>query len=98
VFDTGTDLLTGADAQRAAVAEPESLEANPKRCIDHGEVWLRDRVAARRDGPARRGTPCRAAARTVRPRRPAARAQGGGARTRDQTQRLPSHKRSSQSV
>ncbi|WP_433088562.1 Hsp70 family protein [Dactylosporangium sp. CA-052675] len=44
VLDTGTDLLTGADAQRAAVAEPQALEANPKRCIDHGEVWLRDRA------------------------------------------------------
>lgn len=37
------DLLTGADAERAAVAHPAGLEANPKRRIDEGTVWLGER-------------------------------------------------------
>jgi molecular chaperone DnaK (HSP70) len=36
----GGDLLTGADAERAAIAQPAGLEANPKRRIDDGTVWL----------------------------------------------------------
>ncbi|GAB3847193.1 Hsp70 family protein [Dactylosporangium cerinum] len=34
------DVLTGADAQRAATAYPAGYEANPKRRIDDGAVWL----------------------------------------------------------
>ncbi|WP_238011575.1 Hsp70 family protein [Dactylosporangium sp. AC04546] len=37
---TDTHLLTGADADRAAAAHPAGLEANPKRRIDDGTVWL----------------------------------------------------------
>jgi hypothetical protein len=37
------DLLTGADADRAAGAYPAGLEANPKRRIDDGTVWLGER-------------------------------------------------------
>src|SRR5690349_806351 len=42
---TGTDgeLLTGVDAERAAVAHPDGLEPNPKRRIGEGTVWLGER-------------------------------------------------------
>jgi hypothetical protein len=33
-------LLTGADAERAASGYPAGLEANPKRRIEEGTVWL----------------------------------------------------------
>src|SRR6266540_1143250 len=36
-------LLTGADADQAATAEPFGFEPNPKRRIDHGTVWLGER-------------------------------------------------------
>ncbi|WP_344615670.1 tetratricopeptide repeat protein [Dactylosporangium salmoneum] len=36
-------LLTGADADRAAVAHPARYEPNPKRRIDDGTTWLDDR-------------------------------------------------------
>jgi Hsp70 protein len=57
-------LLTGADAQRAALGHPGALEPHPKRRIDDGVVWLGDRevavvdlvaaVLARSGGEARR--------------------------------------------
>src|SRR3954470_18084355 len=37
------DVLTGADAERAAAAYPAGYEANPKRRIDDGVVWLGER-------------------------------------------------------
>jgi molecular chaperone DnaK (HSP70) len=39
----GTTLLTGADAERAALGSPGGYEANPKRRIDEGTVWLGER-------------------------------------------------------
>jgi Hsp70 protein len=36
-------LLTGADAERAALAYPAGLEPNPKRRVDDGTVWLGER-------------------------------------------------------
>ncbi|MFB9442836.1 Hsp70 family protein [Dactylosporangium vinaceum] len=39
----GGALLTGADAERAAIGHPAGLEASPKRCIDDSAVWLGDR-------------------------------------------------------
>ncbi|MGI5243847.1 Hsp70 family protein [Dactylosporangium sp. CA-139066] len=39
----GPELLTGLDAERAATAQPAGLEANPKRRIDDGTVWLGER-------------------------------------------------------
>jgi len=39
----GADLLTGADAERSALAHPGGLEPNPKRRIDDGTVWLGER-------------------------------------------------------
>ncbi|MEV0609849.1 hypothetical protein AB0I61_26115 [Polymorphospora rubra] len=36
-------LLTGADAERAAAAHPAGFEANPKRRIDDGTIWLAER-------------------------------------------------------
>ncbi|MEH1123094.1 Hsp70 family protein [Micromonospora sp. CPCC 206061] len=39
-------LLTGGDAERAALADPGAFEANPKRRIDEGVVWLGDREVA----------------------------------------------------
>nr|MDT0662829.1 Hsp70 family protein [Micromonospora sp. DSM 115978] len=36
-------LLVGVDAHRAAVADPGGYEANPKRCVDDGTVWLGER-------------------------------------------------------
>ncbi|TQS44594.1 Hsp70 family protein [Cryptosporangium phraense] len=36
-------VLTGADAERAGVANPAGLEPNPKRRIDDGTVWLGER-------------------------------------------------------
>ncbi|WP_426513001.1 Hsp70 family protein [Dactylosporangium sp. McL0621] len=39
----GPDLLTGADAERAAVAAPAAFVASPKRCVDDGTVWLGER-------------------------------------------------------
>ncbi|MET7398281.1 Hsp70 family protein [Dactylosporangium sp. NPDC005572] len=41
--DGDADLLVGADAVRAAVGLPAGLEANPKRRIDDGTVWLGER-------------------------------------------------------
>ncbi|WP_433085575.1 Hsp70 family protein [Dactylosporangium sp. CA-052675] len=40
---SGPELLTGQDAERAAIARPAGLEANPKRRIDDGTVWLGER-------------------------------------------------------
>ncbi|WP_433615122.1 Hsp70 family protein [Dactylosporangium sp. CA-139114] len=40
---SGPELLTGQDAERAAIAQPAGLEANPKRRIDDGTVWLGER-------------------------------------------------------
>src|SRR5258706_1688034 len=40
------DLLTGADADRSAAAHPAGFEANPKRRIDDGTVWLGERELA----------------------------------------------------
>nr|BFE61984.1 hypothetical protein GCM10020063_065100 [Dactylosporangium thailandense] len=40
---SGPGLLTGQDAERAAIAQPAGLEANPKRRIDDGTVWLGER-------------------------------------------------------
>ncbi|ROT33420.1 hypothetical protein, partial [Micromonospora sp. HM5-17] len=37
------DLLTGADAERAALGYPAGLEVNPKRRIDERVLWLGDR-------------------------------------------------------
>ncbi|WP_433218109.1 Hsp70 family protein [Dactylosporangium sp. CS-047395] len=42
----GSALLTGLDAERAAVAQPAGLEANPKRRIDDGTIWLGEREYA----------------------------------------------------
>ncbi|WP_051797007.1 Hsp70 family protein [Catenuloplanes japonicus] len=42
-------LLTGGDAERAAVPDPASFEANPKRRIDDGVVWLGDREVSTTD-------------------------------------------------
>jgi molecular chaperone DnaK (HSP70) len=39
-------LLTGADAERAAVGHPSGFEANPKRRIDEGSVWLGEETVA----------------------------------------------------
>jgi WD40 repeat protein len=36
----GTMVLTGADAERAALSFPAGFEANPKRRIDDTSVWL----------------------------------------------------------
>ncbi|MFC6016598.1 Hsp70 family protein [Plantactinospora solaniradicis] len=36
-------MLTGADAERAALGHPAGFEANPKRRVDDGTVWLGDR-------------------------------------------------------
>ncbi|GIJ51408.1 hypothetical protein Val02_82940 [Virgisporangium aliadipatigenens] len=44
VFAGPDGILTGADAERAAVAQPAGLEANPKRCVDDENVWLGDRA------------------------------------------------------
>jgi actin-like ATPase involved in cell morphogenesis len=37
------DVRTGADAERAALAFPAGLEANPKRRVGDGTVWLGER-------------------------------------------------------
>jgi len=37
------DVLTGADAERAASGFPAGLEANPKRRVGDGTVWLGER-------------------------------------------------------
>ena len=39
----GGELLTGADAQRAAVAYPGGYEPSPKRLVDDATVWLGER-------------------------------------------------------
>lgn len=39
----GTDLLTGADADRSAAAQPERFEPYPKKLIDDGRIWLGER-------------------------------------------------------
>ncbi|GAA3450812.1 Hsp70 family protein [Dactylosporangium matsuzakiense] len=39
-------LLVGGDAQRAAVGAPGAFEANPKRRIDDGVIWLGEREYA----------------------------------------------------
>src|SRR4051812_25207654 len=44
--DADAHLLTGADADRAAAARPDGFEANPKRRIDDGTVWLGERELA----------------------------------------------------
>ncbi|WP_432981937.1 Hsp70 family protein [Dactylosporangium sp. CA-233914] len=36
-------LLTGADAERATLADPAGFEPTPKRCIDDGRLWLGSR-------------------------------------------------------
>jgi Tol biopolymer transport system component/Ethanolamine utilization protein EutJ (predicted chaperonin) len=36
----GADLLTGADAHRAAAGNPAAFEPNPKRHIDESSMWL----------------------------------------------------------
>jgi molecular chaperone DnaK (HSP70) len=36
-------LLTGADAEQAATADPTGFEPNPKRRVDEGTVWLGER-------------------------------------------------------
>src|SRR5262249_29093201 len=41
-----TDLLIGADAERAAMAHPAGLEANPKRRVDDGTIWFGEREVA----------------------------------------------------
>jgi hypothetical protein len=46
VLAAGSDLLTGRDAERAAAADPGGYEANPKRRIDDGAVWLGEREVA----------------------------------------------------
>ncbi|MFD0585559.1 tetratricopeptide repeat protein [Dactylosporangium darangshiense] len=43
VFAGPDALLTGADADRAAVAHPARYEPNPKRRIDDGTAWLDER-------------------------------------------------------
>lgn len=39
-------VMTGADADRAALAYPAGLEPNPKRRIDDGSTWLGERELA----------------------------------------------------
>jgi hypothetical protein len=41
--DVDRPLLTGGDAERAALADPGAFEANPKRRVDDNVVWLGDR-------------------------------------------------------
>lgn len=41
-----TPLLTGADAERAGLADPAGVEANPKRRINDGVIWLAEREVA----------------------------------------------------
>ncbi|GAA1034008.1 hypothetical protein GCM10009557_37510 [Virgisporangium ochraceum] len=36
-------VLTGADAERAALARPDGLEPHPKRRVDDGTAWLGER-------------------------------------------------------
>jgi hypothetical protein len=43
---TETALLTGADAERAALAHPDGLEPNPKRRVDDVTTWLGEREHA----------------------------------------------------
>jgi hypothetical protein len=43
---TDGGLLTGADAQRAAVTYPGGYEPSPKRLVDDATVWLGDREFA----------------------------------------------------
>jgi hypothetical protein len=43
---TETALLTGADAERAALARPDGLEPNPKRRVDDVTAWLGEREHA----------------------------------------------------
>ncbi|GIJ70793.1 hypothetical protein Voc01_057100 [Virgisporangium ochraceum] len=43
---TDSSLLTGADAQRAAVTYPGGYEPSPKRLVDDATVWLGDREFA----------------------------------------------------
>ncbi|WP_344611788.1 Hsp70 family protein [Dactylosporangium salmoneum] len=42
----GEEVLTGSDAERAALARPAGLEPNPKLRIDDGTVWLGEREMA----------------------------------------------------
>ncbi|MCW6011232.1 Hsp70 family protein, partial [Micromonospora sp. CPCC 205371] len=44
--DVDRPLLTGGDAERAALADPGAFEGNPKRRVDDGVVWLGDREVA----------------------------------------------------
>ncbi|MET7401568.1 Hsp70 family protein [Dactylosporangium sp. NPDC005572] len=41
--DPDAELLTGGDAERAAVGLPHGLEPYPKQRVDDGTVWLADR-------------------------------------------------------
>ncbi|GGM73539.1 Hsp70 family protein [Dactylosporangium sucinum] len=41
--DPDAELLTGGDAERAAVGLPQGLEPYPKQRVDDGTVWLADR-------------------------------------------------------
>jgi molecular chaperone DnaK (HSP70) len=43
VHASGRGLVVGADAERAAALDPGGFEANPKRRIDDGTVWLGER-------------------------------------------------------
>ncbi|MGI5146370.1 Hsp70 family protein [Plantactinospora sp. CA-294935] len=45
-------LLTGADAERAALTDPAGFEANPKRRIDDRVIWLAEREVAVTDAIA----------------------------------------------
>ncbi|GAB2933289.1 hypothetical protein GCM10027280_21360 [Micromonospora polyrhachis] len=47
-----TPLLTGADAERAALTGPAGFETNPKRRIDDGVIWLAEREVAVTDAIA----------------------------------------------
>ncbi|WP_432841182.1 Hsp70 family protein [Dactylosporangium sp. CA-092794] len=43
---SGEELLTGGDAERAAIAHPGGLEPNPKRRVDDVTTWLGEREFA----------------------------------------------------
>ncbi|BCJ65743.1 hypothetical protein GCM10009779_02140 [Polymorphospora rubra] len=63
-LDTGP-LFTGADAERAASAQPAGFEANPKRRIDDRVIWLADREITVTDAIAAVLTRVNAEARRV---------------------------------
>ncbi|MGW0435094.1 Hsp70 family protein [Micromonospora sp. NPDC003197] len=60
-----TPLLTGADAERAALTDPAGFEPNPKRRIDDGVIWLAEREVAVTDAIASVLTRVSAEARRV---------------------------------